>query len=96
VGLFQWESKKEKEAREARALSRMLEAFETEHSEPTAGDGDKTSAASVEHSRVEKVVQPQGAPVTHPLSVEDLAAFLVARGIFPAEEWERYKESRKG
>ena len=95
MGLF-GESRKEREAREERALAAMLNVFEEEvkNSKKTVGIPDagkntdlKKSPANAPEEKTAASPQSAGRTAT----VEDLAVFLARKGLLSLSEWEEHK-----
>jgi hypothetical protein len=77
-----FESQKDKEERENRALEGILKAFETQIKNPQSA-GDKTIPQ-------EKKEMASGKKTP---TAEDLAVFLARQGTLNLAEWENYKKN---
>lgn len=89
MGLF-WESKKEKEAREERALEAMLKAFmeNPDSLQPKQQTPPKTTSMESVQKRSSQP-QPERSSRIQP-TVDTLAQFLIQKGLINKDEWDLF------
>jgi hypothetical protein len=86
MGFF-GESRKEREAREERALNALLNAFEKNIQ--VEKSAEKSIPTAIQKN------PPPSETISRQATLEDLILFLDKKGMLPLSEWEKYKTEHR-